>query len=378
MDDYFESLGIPAEAAEARRLVATCSDVMQVRTARWVDQELGDLVGRPMPSGDPALELRGRLLVDSDRAFDWLSERLATLGYVAMLREDKADHVVIALPGSLPKSGGRTLTALALFGATLLSVLWVGAEYDSVPGKGFNLLAGVPFAASLLGILLAHEMGHYLMARWQRIPATLPYFIPMPLSLLGTMGAVIQTRAPSRNRRALLLLGASGPIAGLVVAIPVLFVGLSSSELGRITPGTFQEGNSILYALAKLAVFGRFLPSAGVDVYINSVALAGWAGLLVTGMNLIPAGQLDGGHIAYALFGRRAKYLTWGVVGALVALSLAWQGWMLWAFLVLFMGRVHAVPLDDVTPLRPGERLLAALSLVLLLLVFIPVPMVFN
>ncbi|MHB8990259.1 MAG: site-2 protease family protein [Chloroflexota bacterium] len=378
MDSLFESLGLSEEAEEARRLATTCSEVMQIRTAKWIDRGLGQLAGRPVPSGDPALELRGRLLVEPERAFDWLSDRFATLGYVAMLREDKGNHVVIAVPGTLPTSSGRSWTAVALYAATLLSVLLVGAQYDSVPGQGLDLMAGIPFAASLLGILLAHEMGHYLVARWQRIPASLPYFIPMPIPPFGTMGAVIQTRAPSRNRRALLLLGASGPLAGMMVAIPVLFMGLSSSELGRITPGSFQEGNSILYALAKVAVFGRFLPSAGVDVYISSVALAGWGGLLVTGMNLIPAGQLDGGHIAYTLFGRRARWLTWGVVGVLLALSVVWQGWMLWAFLVLFLGRVHAVPLDDVTPLRPGEKLLAALCLLLFLLVFIPVPMVFN
>ncbi len=377
MDGYGEHLGTPEESGDGRQLVMLATQVMQLRTARWVQEGLSELVGRPVPGGDPALELRGQLLMDSERAYQWLSEHFSALGYVAMLRKDRGDHVVIAIPGSLPQSSGRNRTAIILFAVTLLSVLWVGADYEQAPG---DLLAGWPFAASLLGILLAHEMGHYLVARWQRIPASLPYFIPMPMSLLGTMGAVIQTRAPSRNRRALLLLGASGPLAGMVVAIPVLLLGLSSSQLGIVRPelGSFQEGNSLLYAAAKLLVFGRFLPSGNVDVFINAVALAGWAGLLVTGMNLIPAGQLDGGHIAYALFGRQARWFTWGVVGGLLALSTLWQGWLLWAGLVLFLGRVHAVPLDDVTPLRGGERLLAALCLALFVVVFIPIPIAFH
>ena len=142
--------------------------------------------------------------------------------------------------------------------------------------------------------------------------------------------------------------------------------------------GFFQEGNSILYAGLKVMIFGQFLPSGGMDVFINSIALAGWAGLLVTALNLIPAGQLDGGHIAYALLGQRAKYLTWAVVGALLPLSLLWPGWLLWAGLVLFIGRVHSVPLDDVTPLGPVEKRIGALAILLFILVFIPIPLAFN
>jgi len=346
---------------------------MAIRTVRWRDQGLEQIIGRPMPVGDPVLEVRGRLLVESERAYQRLSHRFSELGHVLMLREDKGEHVILAVPGSLPTEAGRPMLAVALFAATLLSVLWVGAEYEQAAG----LVGGWPFAASLLGILLAHEMGHYLVARRLGVPASLPYFIPMPLSLLGTMGAVIQTRAPTRNRRELLLLGISGPLAGVVVAVPVLLLGLSTSQIGYVPPGmaAFQEGNSILYAWLKYLVFHRMLPSGGMDVFINSVALAGWAGLLVTALNLIPAGQLDGGHVAYALLGSKARRLTWAVVGALVALSLLWQGWLLWAGLVLILGRVHAVPLDDVTPLRTREKLLAAAGIVLFILVFIPVPM---
>ncbi len=335
------------------------------------------MVGRPMPKGDPVLELRGRLLIEPDRAYRWLADRYSPLGYVVMLREDKGDHVVLAIPGSLRTSAGRPWVAVALFAATLLSVLWFGASYDGAP----SIWGGWRYAVSLLGILVAHEMGHYLVARWLKVPASLPYFIPMPVqvSLLGTMGAVMLTGAPTRNRRDLLLLGASGPLAGMIVAVPVLFLGLSGSQVGFISPwgGSIQEGNSLLYALAKLLMFGRFLPSGGMDVFLNSVAWAGWAGMFVTALNLIPAGQLDGGHVAYALLGRRTKWLNWIVVGVLLGLSPFWLGWLLWAGLVLLLGRVHAVPLDDVTPLRTGDKLLAALAIVVFVLVFMPVPMSF-
>jgi len=367
---------VPEEASVARRLLGAASEVMGVREYRWVER--GSPGRATTASASPALELRGRLLVDSRRAYDTLSESFRAMGYVLLLKEEGEDHVALALPGELPRTAGRNGVAVVLFALTLLSVLFVGSAYEGATEWPQGLLAGVPFAASLLGILMAHEMGHFVVARWYRVPASLPYFIPMPLSLLGTMGAVIQTTAPPRNRRAQLLLGAAGPLAGIVVAIPVLLIGLSTSQVHGVYNGGFQEGNSLLYAGLKLLVFGRFLPSNGEDVFINSVALAGWAGMLVTAMNLIPAGQLDGGHIAYALLGRRARWLTWIVVAGLLILSPLWEGWLLWAGLVLLLGRAHSVPLDDVTPLTPREQAVALVALSLFVLVFVPIPLAAN
>ena len=364
-----EQLG---QSGDARRLWLAAAEVMDVQSVRLVDRGLTRLVGRPTPPGEPAVELRGKFLVGPERVYEQLEGRFRDLGYVLLLRKEGEDQIALGVPGKLPKSAGRPWIAMGMFVLTVLSTLWVGSGYSGEPN---NLLAGWPFAVSLLGILLAHEMGHYVVARWQKVPATLPYFIPFP-TILGTMGAVIQIKAPPRNRRALLALGAAGPLAGLVVAIPVLLLGLSQSSLGFIQPGPqyFQEGNSLLYAALKFLVFGRFLPSNGMDVMIGPVAFAGWAGLLVTGMNLIPAGQLDGGHIVYSLFGKQAKWLTWAVVGGLAALSILWQGWLLWVVLVLVLGRVHSVPLDDVTELTPGQKALAIACMVIFVLVFIPIP----
>jgi membrane-associated protease RseP (regulator of RpoE activity) len=178
----------------------------------------------------------------------------------------------------------------------------------------------------------------------------------------------------------LLDVGAAGPLAGLVFAIPILIYGLSISPVLPLPDTYAMEGNSILYAIAKFAVKGQMLPSGGQDVYLSQMAHAGWIGLLVTGLNLIPVGQLDGGHIAYALFGKRARRLYWPVLAALAVLALftmIFAGiptWLVWVVLIFFLGRIYAEPLDDVTPLDHRRRLIAIISLILFFLVFVPIP----
>jgi membrane-associated protease RseP (regulator of RpoE activity) len=191
------------------------------------------------------------------------------------------------------------------------------------------------------------------------------------------MGAFIRLKAPVKNRRALLDVGAAGPLAGLCFALPILLYGLATSPVGPLpTDGYIAEGNSLLYLLAKLAIFGRILPSGGIDVSLNQVAWAGWVGLLVTGLNLIPVGQLDGGHVAYVLLGKKARQLFWPIIiglGALVLLT-GTVMWALWIVLLYYFGRFYAEPLDDVTPLDSRRRLVAIFTLFLFVLVFIPIP----
>jgi membrane-associated protease RseP (regulator of RpoE activity) len=239
----------------------------------------------------------------------------------------------------------------------------------------------LPLAASLLLILGAHELGHYFAARHHKIAVTLPYFIPNPFSMLiGTLGAFIQLRQPMKNRKALFDVGAAGPLAGLLFAIPILFIGLATSQLHPLTPGQTYgyEGDSLLYALAKTIVFGRFVPDGQYDVMVmgNPLTWAGWVGLLVTSINLIPIGQLDGGHVLYSLIGENARRLYYPVllcVGGLVLL--APQMWLIWALLLLFFGRVYATPLDMITPLDKRRRWLAIFTLLLFVVIFNPMPL---
>lgn len=368
-------------------------------------------------SGDPQkgwiLRYRGHLLGDdSAAAYDLLADSVRVYGLTPLFRKDGDKHIVFLVP-SLPEPKKRfPLVNIVLFLLTVFSVMLAGASPEGTPpaDQGAQALwllksifTGWPFALSLLGILLAHEFGHYLMSRYHKTAATLPFFIPLPFSILGTMGAFIQMQAVPKNKRILFDIGVAGPLAGMVVAAPVLLFGLTLSQLGPIVqdPNGFIEGNSLLYLLSKYLVFGQLLPSpaslsglpllqywlqyfftghpvpfGGTDVFIHPVAFAGWAGLLVTALNLIPVGTLDGGHITYALFGEKIRKAYPFILGLLAALGLVWSTWWLWALLLLWLGRVHAEPLDQITELDPPRRAVGWFAILLFVLVFSPVPMV--
>jgi membrane-associated protease RseP (regulator of RpoE activity) len=353
-------------------------DVDEVRSAAAEVMSIEDVTAGVAPAN--AVRVRGRLFLPPDEAWRMLANRFNLFGWTPMLRRrpDGPGDELLVLPVTF--GGGKPRIALpaVLFVLTVLSCLFAGAQMvEGLRTWNFNLLDGLPFAAGLLAILTAHEFGHYLVARRLGSPTSLPYFIPMPIGPFGTLGAVITAGAPIRNRRHLLAIGAAGPVAGLVVAIPVLFVGLKLSHLQPLPAVGYQlEGNSLLYGALKYLVFGRWLPSAGVDVFVHQLAFAGWAGLLVTGLNLIPAGQLDGGHIAYALLGpRRARILGWVMLGVMAVLSFLWTGWLLWLVLLLLATRLQDMPLDDITELTDRQRLFAVAMLVVFVLVFVPIPL---
>ena len=331
------------------------------------------------------IRFRGQFLRPPADCFDELRRRFERHGYTPMAdKEADGRAALLALPVVFAQHRPRWIINLVLFLLTVGSTLYVGASYGAVTREQtFQIWHGWPFALSVLLILGAHEMGHYFAARRHNVPVTLPFFLPMPWSYFGTLGAFIQLRGPVTNRRGLFDVGAAGPLAGLVFAVPVLLYGLATSDLGPIAPGQPFEGNSVLYLLAKLAVFGRILPGGGADVYLNQVAWAGWVGLFVTGLNLLPVGQLDGGHVAYALFGERSSRFFWPVIiGLALIVVYSWlQGapaltWVLWIFLLMAFGRVHARPLEDITTLDPRRRALAVFTLVLFFLCFVPLPLV--
>jgi membrane-associated protease RseP (regulator of RpoE activity) len=286
-----------------------------------------------------------------------------------------------------PRGGNRT--SLFLFLLTVMSVLFVGAnmainEIAATNPRRADMLEahfwtelwrGWPYALSILLILGAHEMGHYVMARRHHIAVSPPYFLPFPFGPFGTMGATIRMHQPARNRKILLDISAAGPLAGLAVAVPILLIGLANSRIGPVSEG-LAEGNSIAYAAAKVIAIGHYLPDGMDDVHVNQMAWAGWIGLFITSLHLIPIGQLDGGNVLYALMGRYARFAHFPALAALVIMVLVSSGVFLFiAVLLLFLGRVYAVPLDDITPLNPTRRWIGVLILAIFVLVFVPVPL---
>ncbi|MGH2581853.1 MAG: site-2 protease family protein [Anaerolineales bacterium] len=359
----------------------------------------------------------GNLRIDSEEAYSAMSKELKSKGVTPLFFEEGGKQVIQLMPSLAKPRATNPWVNLLFFVVTVASVLMAGAlySYEGAPPESTgelirllsqNLDTGLSFAVSLLAILLAHEFGHYLVARHHKTAVTLPYFLPFPLSPFGTLGAFIQLKEPPRNKRILLDIGIAGPLAGLAVAIPVLLIGLSLSDISQIPSvlgpgdGISLEGNSLLYLLAKYAVHGGLLPApesygglspavywlkyfftslpipfGGTDVFLHPVAWAGWAGLLVTALNLIPAGQLDGGHIIYGLLGDRARFVLPIVLVGLGLLGFVWSGWWLWVFLILMMGRSHAQPLDQITKLDANRMALAAFGLIVFVLVFTPMPL---
>jgi membrane-associated protease RseP (regulator of RpoE activity) len=352
----------------------------------------------PVPSQTPgSLEIHGQLRSDPDTAYDYLSKQFGNIGYTALLRHapnEKDGVVLLIFPGKLETGQARKRTAIILFVLTIISTIFVGGhglemlilaisaaiEGGSVASavSTFDLGIGLAFSAAILSILGAHEMGHFLVARRLRVAVSYPYFIPLPFSPIGTMGAFISMKEPPPNRRSLLAIAIAGPLAGLVVAIPVLLMGLNLSVV-EPPPDTpyLLEGNSLLYATLKWLMFGQFLPSETLDVSLHPVAFAGWVGLLVTALNLIPAGQLDGGHILYALVGPDlAQKATWAIAMLLLLMGavFGWFGWFVWAALIILLGRFRVPLFNEVSPLNRQQQVLAILGLVIFVLVFTPTP----
>jgi membrane-associated protease RseP (regulator of RpoE activity) len=396
---------LPTETDQTTPLIAR---VLKIEDVTWGDTLKG-FVAR----------YRGKLYSeDSEAAYDQLAESLKALDLTPLFRLEDGQHVIYLKAGVVRPKPSNIRWNVLMFVLTVISVVFTGAAnaYEGPADASFtefvlytlaHLGAGLPFAISMMTILLAHEFGHYIAGRIHKTEVTLPYYIPLPwpISPFGTMGAFIQMKEIPKNRRHLLDIGIAGPLAGLLVAIPILILGLITSPVSTVEPlepgqGIMFEGNSILYAALKFVIKGEWLPSApsgfigpdalynithfftggpapfgGRDVTINGIAWAGWAGLLVTALNLIPAGQLDGGHLLYVLLGKRAAKVRPFVLGLVLLLGLVWPGWLLWAFLIFVFGRIYAEPLDLITPLDQRRKALAIVGLLILVLIFTPVPL---
>jgi len=237
---------------------------------------------------------------------------------------------------------------------------------------------GLEYSFAILLILGAHEFGHYFACRWHNVDCTLPYFLPAPLPMTGTFGAVIRILEPFPSRRALFDIGVAGPLAGFITLVPFLIIGISLSTVDVVPEGGFGIwlGEPVLFKWIARQIHGPLLE--GTDIFIHPLGYAAWFGMLATALNLLPFGQLDGGHIAYAVLGPRARYLSIATLGLVIALAFLTESWIVMALMLSamawFMGYRHPAPLDDHTPLTPGRVLVALLALAMLIGCFTPEP----
>jgi len=328
---------------------------------------------------------------------EWMFEKVRTelkqyRLYPRMVVE-RGEHYILVFP--LPKRGkGRSKVNLILLIATIFTTVWAGSLLWMMRGEEMNsigdlflvlidipavLMGGLTFALPLLLILGTHELGHFFTARRYNIDASLPYFIPIPpfISPIGTFGALISMKEPITNRKSLIDIGAAGPIAGFIVAIPVTIVGLLLTKAYPVA-ATLMEGEMVMIINPPLLFHGFMwmlgIPEEGV---LYPTAFAGWLGLFVTALNLLPVGQLDGGHIIRGTLGNRSKYVSNGALIIMVILGIftGFSTYIFFAILILILGARHPPPLDDISPLTPRQWFVAGLSLFIMILTFHPVPL---
>jgi membrane-associated protease RseP (regulator of RpoE activity) len=312
-----------------------------------------------------------------DGPFDALRQELVPKGYVPTVTQEKGETLVHVQRRPPSRFAGLQVNLVLLILTVLTTVFfggaWNWAEYAHTPWLSLESIGwgAVFFSIPLLTILGSHEMGHYVVSKRYHVQASLPFFLPS-VPPLGTFGAFISMRDPIPSRRALLDIGVSGPLVGFAIAIPVTLAGLalSSANPGAVLAESPQP--SILFLLLS-----KFFPIPD-PVVQHPLAFAGWVGLFVTAINLLPAGQLDGGHVARALLGRRQFYVSWGAVLSLFGIALVTQyaGWFIFGFLILMLGVRHPPPLNDLTHLDATRKLVGIAAVAILVLTFVPVPFV--
>ena len=402
----------PGRLERIGQLRAHLTDIMPDAETMWQMQPTVRRRGlgrRQGPAAQPvpqtSLVFRGHLAVDSDQAYAALSERFGPLGYTPLFRREGDYDVIIALHHVFGSGHGRErhlmrwLPNVVLLVITILSTTLMGAILEQgellmdnpvlISGQpAFILtalrlffqqpaliLTGIPSSLTILSILGIHELAHYFAARRHGLETTLPFFIPVPFGF-GTFGAIIRIRTPWHNRKALFDVGLAGPVAGLLVALPLFFIGLLVSPHQPPIPDATTLGSPLLLRWIEDAVVAlRGIPE-GHEIYVNAMTFAAWFGLVVTGFNLLPVGQLDGGHVAHALLGRKGRVLGMMVMVALLVLgTVAWSGWYIWAAMIFFSGWQHPDPLNTLAPLGKTRTVIGLLVFVLIALLFPPVPL---
>ena len=362
-------MGVKTTHNRAQRIAESLLGIVEVNTVFTSKREI-------LLKGTPSVSLTGMQGV--------IESKLETLGYKAEILSTEPQLVVRMRTLETiekPKFPWLNLMLFLVTGATTImsGALQEGVDFFSNPTLLLQsplivLQAGLPFSLSLLAIMLCHEFGHYTAARINKVNVTLPYFIPAP-TLVGTFGAFIRSRSAFINKKQLLDVAAAGPLAGLVVSIIVLIIGISSSTFVPLPkPGgdAIYFGESILHQLITFLMKGPTPP--GFVLASSSIAFAGWVGLLVTMFNLLPIGQLDGGHIMFALFGRYQKYLAYIAMIGLLVLSFWWIGWAIWLVISILLKPTHPATLMDDISIGRGRRIVGYLSILAFILCFMPIP----
>lgn len=265
---------------------------------------------------------------------------------------------------------------IVLFVLTAFTTVFAGTLQKGVNPfrEPDRLIEGVPFSFTLMLILLSHEFSHYAASMWHKTKATLPYFIPAP-TIIGTFGALIKMKSPIGTRRALIDIGASGPIVGFVVSVLASAIGLFYSDMVSTEglEGAMRLGDSLLFSFLSKTINGP--APEGFDIVLHPVAFAGWIGLFITSLNLLPIGQLDGGHIAFALLGGRQRYVSIALVLLMAFLGLFyWAGWSIWAALMVILGLRHPPVMFWESPLDAKRKLAGWAALFIFVITFIPAP----
>ena len=329
--------------------------------------------------------------------FDSLRESLSKKGYIPMLRFEKGEHLIYISKKPEIKTRSVWLNVITLvatvFTTTLAgSLQWVGireatwtlnADFIEVFSKILSsqyLIDGfIFFSIPLISILGIHEMGHYFVSKKHRLNTSLPFFIPVPPPfILGTFGAVISTREPIPDRKTLLDVGVSGPICGFLVSIPVSIIGLFLMQQNPVAvPENIPSGSLItpVFPLILQWLSGFFRINVNTPIFTHPTLFAGWVGLFLTSINLLPVGQLDGGHIARALLKEKQKYASWAVILFILVMIWIWPGWLWFGLIILFLiGTRHTPPLNEISPLDTKRKIVGVIAIVIFALCFAPIP----
>lgn len=310
-----------------------------------------------------------------------IQERLTQYGYTSNIEQNGDRFILTVSKMGEEKEKKIPWTNILLFCASIITSLFAYPFYITTDmdfrvfsQPGLILREGGPFAIGLFFILTVHEFGHYVVSKKRRIDVSFPYFMPAP-TIFGTLGAFIKSKSPFKNRKELIEVGSAGPIAGFIVSVIVFCFGLSQANVVQVNPRLAGHGfgmSILLFILQKSVI--ENVPS-GYTVALNPILLAGWAGILVTMLNLIPIGQLDGGHILYGLFGRKQHFIARAMVPLLFVMGLLlWPGWFIWGGIALIVRPAHPPTLNDSLELDLKRKIIGWVALVIFVISFIPVP----